>query len=74
MNVNLLNRRVSFKILDVYIPAPLDVLLRLHRDDKLEGTIIDFTDDGTREGKFVVVSVEEMADPVVVPVRCVSEV
>jgi hypothetical protein len=72
--VNLINRRVSFKILDIYIPAPLDVFLRLHGDDLLEGTIIDFTDDGTHDGKFVVVSVKEMADPVVVPVHCVSEV
>lgn len=74
MNVSLINRRVSFKILDIYIPAPLELLLRLHRGDVLEGTIIDFTDDGTRDGKFVVVSVEEMSDPVVVPVSCVSEV
>lgn len=69
-----MNRRVSFRIIDIYIPDPLDVLLRLRDNDQLEGTIIALSDDGTPEGKFAVVAVSEMADPVIVPVNRVNEV
>ena len=69
-----MNRRVSFRILDIYIPDPLDVLLRLRNDEKLEGTVIDLSDDGTPEGKFAVVAVPEMSEPVIVPVKLVNEI
>lgn len=74
MNVNLINRRVSFKFLDIYIPTPLDVFLQLHREDTLEGIVIHLSDDGTQEGQFVVVTVKGVTNPVIVPAHCVSEV
>ena len=62
------NRWVHFKIGDVYFPDPAKILRELHGEDLLQGKVIDVSDSGREEGAFVVVEVEGLAEPVVVPV------
>jgi hypothetical protein len=61
------NRWVNFKIKDVYVPDPAQILLELHGDDLLQGKIIDSSDSGLQKNVFAVVEVEGLAQPVVVP-------
>ena len=62
------NRLVHFKIGDVYFPDPAKLLRDLHGEDLLQGKVIEVSDSGGADGKFVVVEVEGLAEPVVVPV------
>jgi hypothetical protein len=61
------NRWVSFRILDVYIPDPLKILMDLHSGDILQGKVIDLSDNGTEKEAFLVVEVEGIEQPVIVP-------
>lgn len=61
------DRWIHFKIRDVYHPHPDQVLMDLHGDDLLQGKVIDLSDSGMQEGTFVVVEVEGMQQPLVVP-------
>ena len=61
------NRWVNFKIKDVYVPEPGQILLELHGDDLLQGKIIDSSDSGFQKNAFAVVEVEGLDQPVVVP-------
>jgi hypothetical protein len=61
------NRWVSFRILDVYIPDPLKILMDLHSGDILQGKVIDLSDTGTEKEAFLVVEVEGIEQPVIVP-------
>ena len=61
------NRWVNFKIKDVYVPDPAQILLELHGDDLLQGKIIDVSDSGFQKNAFAVVEVEGLAQPLVVP-------
>ena len=63
------NRWVNFKIKDVYVPEPGQILLELHGDDLLQGKIIDSSDSGFQQNAFAVVEVEGLAQPVVVPMN-----
>lgn len=58
---------MSFRILDVYIPDPVKLLMNLHGRDILQGTVIDSSDNGTDEQAFMVVEVEGIEQPVIVP-------
>lgn len=62
------NRWVHFKIGDVYFPDPAGLLRELHGEDLLQGKVIEVSDSGGSDGVFVVVEVEGLAEPVVVPV------
>jgi hypothetical protein len=62
------DRWVHFRIRDVYIPDPQVLLLDLHRDDVLQGRVLDFSDTGMPEGAFAVIKVDEIEQPVIVPV------
>ena len=62
------NRWVHFRIDDVYFPDAVKILRELHGEDLLQGKVIDVSDSGREEGVFVVVEVEGLAEPVVVPV------
>jgi hypothetical protein len=62
------NRWVNFKIRDVYVPDPAQILMELHGDDLLQGKIIDSSDSGFQQNAFAVVEVEGLVQPVVVPV------
>ena len=49
------------------MPDPAEILMKLHGDDLLQGKIIDASDSGFQQDAFVVVDVEGLAQPVVVP-------
>jgi hypothetical protein len=61
--------QVNFRISDVYIPEPAQILMQLHGNDLLQGKIIDISDTGGKEDAYAVVEVEGLPQPVVVPVR-----
>jgi hypothetical protein len=63
------NRWVNFKIKDVYVPDPAQILMELHGDDLLQGKIIDASDSGFQQDAFAVVEVEGLAQPLVVPMN-----
>lgn len=63
------NQRVRFKIRDVYYPDPTKVLIDLYGDDLLTGTVVELTDSGTQIAAFIVVEVEGIEEPVIVPVE-----
>ena len=60
---------VRFKICDVYHPDPTQVLLDLHGNDFLSGKVVDVSDSGSQKEAFVIVKVEGIAAPIIVPVE-----
>ena len=60
---------VRFKVCDVYHPDPTHVLLDLHGHDLLTGKVVDVSDSGSRKEAFVIVKVEGIDAPIVVPVE-----
>ena len=60
---------VHFKVCDVYHPDPTQLLLDLHGNDLLTGKVIDVSDSGSHTEAFVVVEVERIVTPIVVPVE-----
>lgn len=68
------DRWVHFEIGDVCFPEPVQVLQELHGKDLLQGKVVDVSDSGSDAEAFVVVAVEGLAQPVVVPVRRVKGV
>jgi hypothetical protein len=67
--VDLRNQRVRFKLRDIYYPDPTEVLMNLHGEDVLTGTVVDITDSGLQVGAFIVVDVEGIKESVIVPVE-----
>ena len=67
--LNVPDRWVHFKIDDVYLPDPAQILRVLHGQDLLQGKIVDLSDSGMEEDAFAVVEVEGIGQPVVVPVK-----
>lgn len=65
---------VNFRISDIYIPEPTQVLMELHGKDLLEGKIIDVSDSGGQEDQYAVVEVEKLSQPVVVAMRHIKGV
>ena len=70
------NGWVNFKIKDVQVPDPADILMKLHGDDLLQGEIIDVSDavsdSGFQQEAFAVIKVEGLMEgltQVVVPMR-----
>lgn len=68
------NRRVRFRILDVYIPEPAKILMDLHGGDILQGQVVDLSDDGTEKDTFLVVQVEGIEQPVIVSARRILDI
>jgi hypothetical protein len=64
---DLKNRWVRFRVLDVYIPDPLKLITDLHAGDVLRGEVIELSDSGTDKDAFLVVAVEGIEQPVIVP-------
>lgn len=60
---------VRFKICDVYHPDPTHILLDLHGNDLLVGKVVDVSDSGSQKEAFVIVKVEGIAAPIIVPVE-----
>jgi hypothetical protein len=71
--VDLRNRRVHFKLRDIYHPDLTQVLMELHGEDVLTGTVVDMTDSGLQVGAYIVVEVEGLKGPVIVPAEQVLE-
>ena len=66
--MNLRYRVVRFSTADIYFPDPAKVVLELHRDEEIEGEVIDFSDDGRQKDTFAVIKVDHISRPVLVPV------
>ena len=60
------NRRVHFRIRDIYHPDPTSMLLALHGDDVIQGEVVAITDSGERDGVYAVVKADDLEQPVVV--------
>lgn len=60
---------VRFKVSDVYYPNPTQVLLDLHGNDLLTGQVVDVSDSGWQKEAFVIVKVEGIEAPIIVPVE-----
>ena len=67
--VNLRNRLVHFRIMDIRFPEPAQVLAQLHGQDVLQGRVVDMSDSGDDARAFAVVEVEGLEQQVVVPAR-----
>jgi hypothetical protein len=65
--------KVNFRISDIYIPEPTQVLMELHGKDLLEGEIIDVSDSGGQEDPYAVVEIEGVSQPVIVAMRHLKE-
>lgn len=63
------NQVVHFRVHDIYLPAPQEILSQLHGNDILEGKVVDLTDSGLQKNVFVVVKVEKVKNFVIVPVE-----
>lgn len=60
-------RLVSFKLKDIFIPEPRDVLMELHAADVLQGQLLDVVEDTDGKRVFAVVAVKGMSRYVIVP-------
>jgi hypothetical protein len=69
--LELINRLVNFKIRDVYMPDPREILDELHSNDILQGRVLDLTDSGATKQAFVVVEVEGVSSHVIVPMESI---
>jgi len=67
--VQLRDRRVDFRIRDVFIPDPEKLLLTLYGDDILQGRVLDLSDSGDEREAYAVVAVDGLEEPVIVPVK-----
>jgi hypothetical protein len=63
----LMNRFVRFKVSDVTIPAPQEVVTELYGEDIVLGKVVDITESGTQAQTFIVVKVEAMKDVLILP-------
>jgi hypothetical protein len=68
------NRLVSFKVCDVYIPEPREILEELYANDILQGRVLDITDSGATKQAFAVVEVEGVGRHVIVPMQRILSV
>jgi hypothetical protein len=50
--------RVRFRVSDVFLPNPEELLKALFGDTEMEGTIVDFSDSGAKRDAFAVVEVD----------------
>jgi hypothetical protein len=60
---------VNFKVRDVYLPDPQQVLTELHGDDVLQGRVVALSDNELQDGSYAVIEVQGMREPVVVPTK-----
>lgn len=49
--------RVSFRISDVFLPEPAEVLAKLVPEVEANGVIVDFSDSGERRQAYAVVQI-----------------
>ena len=63
----LLNRFVRFKVSDVTIPGPQEVVNELYGGDIVQGKVVDITESGAPEQAFIIVKVEGMKPLLIIP-------
>ena len=71
--MDLMGRTVFFAIHDIEFPSPESVLVSLHGDDLLHGEVMDISEGTSDHQAFVVVKVERVDQPVVVPLGRIRE-
>jgi hypothetical protein len=65
---------VQFRINDVYVPEPAQILMQLHGKDELLGKVIDVSASEIHGEAFAVVEVEGLSQPVVVAMKHLKEI
>lgn len=68
------NTLVLFKVLDVFHPAPDELLRTIRADLVIQGRIIGFSDSGPHKNYFAIIKVAGLADPLIVRTESVSTV
>jgi hypothetical protein len=68
--VDLKNRLVSFRIVDVYHPDPAELLRSVYGQSILQGQVTDSTEDAGPDG-YLVVQFKDFPEPLIVPMRAV---
>jgi hypothetical protein len=63
----LLNRFVRFKVSDVTIPGPQEVVNELYGRDIIQGKVVDITMSGAAEQAFIIVKVDGMNPLLILP-------
>jgi hypothetical protein len=70
--MDLRNKLVHFRIRDVFIPEAEKLLMKLHGNDLLQGTVIDVASDsregGAARGQYAVICVPGVEEQLIVPV------
>jgi hypothetical protein len=70
---NLKGRPVKFFVRDIYLPDPTAILSELHDGDKLDGIVVDLSDDARDEtAVFAVIKVPSLRDLCIVSVEKIS--
>lgn len=62
------NRLVHFKIRDIYIPNPEEILHTMHGNDLLQGNVIELSDGSHVNEGFAIVQVGGLDQPMIVPI------
>jgi hypothetical protein len=65
--MDLINKLVHFRVRDVYIPEPGNLLMKLHGDDLLQGRVLDVSHDAVSTGSYAVVKVAGIDQQLIVP-------
>jgi hypothetical protein len=69
--VDLRNRLVNFRICDIYHPDPRDLLKAIYGENILQGQVCDLTTGGADGEAYLVVRVEGLSEPTIIPRRAV---
>ena len=69
------NRWVHFRVRDVHVPEPEQLLLAMHGDDVLQGKVMEVVEGEAETSVFAVVHVVHPAvtQPFIVPLQKISE-
>lgn len=65
---SVLHCRVRFRIIDVRVPTPSEVMSTLFENEMIEGEVVDYSDTSNSGSCFVVVQVRDLPPLLVVPV------
>jgi hypothetical protein len=63
------NRLVHFRIRDIYIPNPEEILHTMHGNDLLQGNVLELSDHSRESEEFAIVQVDGLDQPLIVPVE-----
>ena len=61
------NQRASFRWNDIYIPDPMDVSRELLENTSFEGQVLDITKNELTQEIYVVISVNRIKTPLILP-------